>query len=75
MDHKAPSVSADEFAVLAKRAGLELSEAQAGMMYGVFGHFEAMLDRLRRPLDAPRGRGAEPAHVFVPGQEWVGLAK
>ncbi len=63
-----PSVSKDEFVVLAKRAGLSLSEAQQGTLYEVYGHLEVMLSRLRGGVD--RARGAEPAHIFVPGQEW-----
>ena len=63
-----PSVSEAEFAVLARRAGLTLDEAQLGTLYGVYGHLEAMLARLRGASD--RVRGAEPAHVFVPGQGW-----
>jgi hypothetical protein len=63
-----PTVTREEFAILAKRAGLTLSEAQQATLHDVYGHLEAMLARLRGPAD--RARGAEPAHVFVPGQEW-----
>jgi hypothetical protein len=62
------SVTKDEFVVLAKRAGLTLSEAQQGTLYEVYGHLETMLSRLRGSV--ARARGAEPAHIFVPGQEW-----
>ncbi len=61
-------VTKDEFVVLAKRAGLTLSEAQHGTLYEVYGHLETMLTRLRGGVE--RARGAEPAHVFVPGQGW-----
>ena len=63
-----PSVSPAEFAILARKAGLTLNEAQHGTLYEVYGYLEAMLDRLRGPGE--RIRGAEPAHIFVPGQEW-----
>lgn len=68
MDTIAPSVSEAEFATLVRRAGLPLSEPQRAVLYAVWGNFEAMLDRVRQPADRPRG--AEPAHVFVPGQGW-----
>lgn len=64
----AASVSETEFAVLARRAGLPLDEAQRATLYGAYGHLEAMLARLRGAGD--RARGAEPALVFVPGQDW-----
>jgi hypothetical protein len=64
----ASSVTEDEFAVLAKRAGLTLSELQHDTLYEVYGHLELMLTRLRGGVD--RARAAEPAHIFVPGQEW-----
>ena len=65
-----PSVSEAEFAVLARRSGLVLSDAQRGTLYAVYGDLEAMLMRLRGASE--RVRGAEPAHVFVPGQGWAG---
>ncbi len=61
-----PSVTEAEFALLVRRAGLPMDEAQRRAIYDVYGHFEAMLERVR----TPRGRAAEPAHVFVPGQGW-----
>jgi hypothetical protein len=64
----ASRVTKEEFEILAKRAGLTLSEAQHGTLYEVYGHLEVMLGRLRGSAD--RARGAEPAHIFVPGQEW-----
>lgn len=63
-----PSVTEAEFEVLAKRAGLTLDAAQHNSLYAVYGHLEGMLARVRGPSD--RARGAEPAHVFVPRQEW-----
>jgi hypothetical protein len=66
MEDIKPSVTEAEFAVLVKRAALPLTQAQHGNLYGVFGHLEKMLALLRTPRD----RGAEPSHVFVPGQGW-----
>ena len=65
-----PSVTTTEFGILARRAGLTLDETQHDHLYSVYGHLEAMLARLRGASD--RARGAEPAHVFVPGQGWPG---
>ena len=61
-----PSIDETTFAVLVRRAGLQLDETQRRTLFEVYGYMEAMLDRLR----TPRERGAEPAHVFVPGQGW-----
>ncbi len=66
----AAAVTAAEFAVLARRAGLQLDDAQRATLFGVYGQLEAMLARLRGAGD--RVRGAEPAHVFLPGQGWSG---
>jgi hypothetical protein len=66
IDRPTPSVSAAEFDVLARRAGLTLTEAQRATLFEVYGSFEAMLARLRGTGE--RMRGAEPAHIFVPGQ-------
>lgn len=68
MDTIKPSVTDAEFAVLVRHAGLPLTEAQRTMLYGVYGHLEVMLALLRTPRD----RGAEPSHVFLPGQGWGG---
>ena len=71
MDTAKPGASREEFAVLVRHAGLTLSEAQQGSLYEVYGHLEAMVARLRGSRDGgDRARGAEPAHVFVPGQAW-----
>ncbi len=67
METIAPSVSEAEFAVLVRHAGLTLDDAQRATLYEVFGHFEAMCARVRTPA---RDRGAEPSHIFVPGQGW-----
>lgn len=66
----APSVSEAEFAVLVTRAGLPVSAAQQAVLYGVYGHLEAMLARLRTTGAEPRPRGAEPAHMFDARQDW-----
>lgn len=66
MARPTPSVSPAEFEVLVRRAGLTLTEAQRATLFEVYGSFEVMLDRLRGTGD--RSRGAEPAHIFVPGQ-------
>ena len=70
--HPPPSVTEADFAVLARRAGLPLDAAQRQALFEVYGHLEAMLERVRTPRgpSRERGRDAEPAHVFVPGQGW-----
>ena len=70
MQDRPASVTEAELAAMVARAGLTLTAAQVTMLHGVYGHFEAMLARLRGPLGTTRPRGAESAHVFVPGQEW-----
>lgn len=54
-------ISKDDFAVLLARAGLTLPEAQAEDLRAAYRHVKAMADRVR----TPRGREAEPAHIFV----------
>jgi hypothetical protein len=66
MEDRPPSVTEAEFASLARHAGLTLSDAQRETLYRVYGHFEHMRTLVR----GERARAAEPAHVFVPGQEW-----
>ena len=63
-----PSVTETEFQVLTRRAGLDLTPAQSAALHRVYGHLETVLARLRGATD--RTRGAEPALVFVPGEEW-----
>lgn len=60
------SVDQEQFAILVRRAGLPLDAQQRRTLFEVYGYIEAMAARLR----TPRARGAEPAHVFVPGQGW-----
>jgi hypothetical protein len=57
------SLSQAEFAVLLRRAGLALSEAEIGDLYeNGFLPFEAMAANVRG--GGMRPREAEPAHVF-----------
>jgi hypothetical protein len=56
-----PKITEAEFATLVKRAGLTLSDAQKAELYKAYGYVEAMIARVR----TPRGREAEPAHIFV----------
>lgn len=58
------SISSEEFDFLARRAGLTLTPPQKAELITVYGHVRAMAERVRQP----RGRDAEPAHVFVPGR-------
>ena len=56
--------SREELAFLARRAGLALSEKQMTELLVVGRQIRTMAARVRQP----RGRQAEPAHVFVPGE-------
>ena len=70
------SMTAGEFAVLIRRAGLPLDPAQVAALHGVHGRLEAMMQRVRTPLlGAARDRSAEPAHIFVPGEAAPGLGQ
>lgn len=55
-----PTISQAEFAAMAARAGLKLDATQLAEMHSVYGYFEEMQARVRKP----RGLEAEPAHVF-----------
>ncbi len=55
-----------EFEILVRRAGLTLNATERGRLLEVYGKLQSMAESLRTPRD----RGAEPAHVFVPGQGW-----
>ena len=52
----------EEIAVLARRAGLDLSAEHFSQLVDAYGHLERMLGRIRRA----RSYADEPAHVFVP---------
>jgi hypothetical protein len=56
-----PKITEAEFATLVKRAGLVLSDAQKAEIYKAYGYVEQMIERVR----TPRGREAEPAHIFT----------
>jgi hypothetical protein len=56
-----PSITEAEFAILVKRAGLSLTDAQRAALFEGYGYLEDMVKRVR----TPRGREAEPAHIFV----------
>jgi len=58
----APNLTRAEFAALARRAGLALSEAETAELFGAWAHLEALIERLRAPLRP----AAEPATIFLP---------
>lgn len=58
-----PKATRVEFAAMVRRADLKLTDANIDELYQVWGHVEAMMERLRTP--AP-GLDAEPAHIFKP---------
>jgi len=55
-----PEISDAALDFLLARAGLSLSDAQKAELKGVYAGIAAMAERVRKP----RGRMAEPAHVF-----------
>jgi len=56
-----PSVTEDEFAVMAKQAGLPLSVEQTATLYDAYWMLEAMIARVNTPMP----REIEPAHMFT----------
>jgi hypothetical protein len=58
-----PKATLEEFAILVRRTGMKLTDADVAELYGVWGYLEGMLERLRAPAPALE---AEPAHVFKP---------
>jgi hypothetical protein len=58
------TITSEEFDFLAKRAGYNLTPDQKAALISVYPHIAAMIARVH----TPRGREAEPAHIFVPGQ-------
>ncbi len=60
----APKTSRAEFEVLARRAGLHLNEQQTTELHGAWGTLEALIERLRGPLDPE----LEPATIFAADQ-------
>ena len=58
------SITSDQFDFLAARAGLVLTAQQKADVMATYPHYLDMIARNRKP----RGRMAEPAHVFIPGE-------
>jgi hypothetical protein len=52
----------EEIAVLARRAGLQLTATHFDQLCSAYQHLERMLGRIRRS----RSYADEPAHVFLP---------
>ena len=57
-------LTTDEFDFMAAKAGVTLTEAQRAELMSVYPLVAAMAERNR----SGRGRQAEPAHIFVPGE-------
>ena len=55
------AISTERFAVLVERAGLKLTPEQFEELRQGYRFVERMIRSVRRP----RGRAAEPAHIFV----------
>ncbi len=53
-------IPTEAFEFLLARAGLELNDEQKAELKSVYGGIAAMAERVRQP----RGRMAEPAHVY-----------
>lgn len=57
-----PSLTAEEFAILAAQTGLPLSDAQKATLHAAYPLLQAIIER----VSAPMPREAEPALIFVP---------
>lgn len=57
-----PSASAEEFAVMARRTGIPLTDEQIATLYEAYGWVEAMTATLHRQRDI----SVEPALIFRP---------
>ena len=57
-----PSIDQAEFAVLARRSGVPLSEEDIAVLYEGYGWLERLVLELDRPADA----AVEPVLVFAP---------
>jgi pyridoxal biosynthesis lyase PdxS len=57
-----PRMSRTDFDAMVRQAGLTLTEAETAELHQAVRHVEAMAANVRQP----RGRDAEPAHVFNP---------
>jgi len=55
------SISAERFAVLVDRAGLNLTPEQFEELRQAY----RQVERMQRSVRRPRDRAAEPAHIFV----------
>ena len=60
-----PEISDEAFDFLAARAGLDLTPAQKAELKSVYAGIAAMAERVRKP----RGRMAEPAHIYEFAEE------
>jgi len=58
-----PHTTLQDFAVLVRRAGLKLTDAQIAGLYDGWAYVEEMIERNRRP---PLAREAEPSQIFKP---------
>ncbi len=58
------SITPEEFDFLARRAGYTLTPEQKSEIMGAYPYVAAMIARVHQS----RGREAEPAHIFVPGE-------
>ena len=57
-----PKITDADFAALLGRTGIPLTSAQVMALREGYDFMAPMLERIR----PPRGREAEPAHIFVP---------
>jgi hypothetical protein len=57
-----PSIDQNEFAVLARRSGVPLSDAEIATLYEGYVWFEQLVADVDRPADV----AVEPALIFVP---------
>jgi hypothetical protein len=55
-----PEISGEAFEFLLARAGLSLTDEQKAELKAVYAGIAEMADRVRKP----RGRMAEPAHIY-----------
>ncbi len=58
------ALTTEEFDFMAAKAGVTVTEAQRTELMSVYPLVAAMAERNR----SSRGRQAEPAHIFVPGE-------
>jgi hypothetical protein len=58
------SITSDQFDFLAARAGVTVTPTQKAEIIGTYHYVAAMVARNQKA----RGREAEPAHIFIPGE-------